>query len=288
MMNPLKVVFVLPTKNEEKTIEILICEIKRISHENNWQIEIIVVDDSQDKTRELAIELNAEVLPGESRGLGFAMLKGLAFAQRKNPDYIVTLDTDGQVDLSEISKFIDIIKTENFDVLTSSRFLKNDLIKYKYPFINYLGNRILVFILRYCTHFPFTDSHGGIRVLKPKTLDGLKLMGLHTYVQETLILFCRNNYQIKELPSQWNERKYSQSRVLKSMGQYIVRTLPGLLFLMNFHQVLFYSSLLTAAFHFYFYMESNFFIILGLIFLILSILIYIHSKRATHIKDFYQ
>lgn len=285
-MNSLKIVFVLPTKNEEKTIGPLLSDLKSISDKNNWLSETIVVDDSNDKTREVAIEHNAKIVPGDFQGLGYAMLKGLAFAQQKNPDYIVTLDTDGQVDLSEIPKFIETMSIENYDVILSSRFLENELIKYKYPLINYIGNRILVFILRYCTHFPFTDSHGGIRVLKPKTLEGLKLMGLHTYVQETLISFCRNGYKVKELPSQWNERKHSQSRVLKSMGQYIIRTLPGLLYLMKFHQVFFILSILIGAIHLLFFPDSFQYISLGLLFFALSVLIFFHSKRALHIRDF--
>jgi len=287
-MTQLNIVFVLPTKNEEKTIGLLLNDLKKISDTYQWKSHYLLVDDSNDQTQKIATTAGAEVLPGEFRGLGFSMLKGLAYAKQKNPDYIVTLDTDGQVDPSEIKNFIDTIQLEKLDVILSSRFLKNDLIKYKYPIINFLGNRILVFILRFATNFPFTDSHGGIRVLKPEALTDLKLIGLHTYVQETLISFCKNGYKVKELPSQWNERRYSHSRVLKSIGQYIARTLPALLYLMNFHKLLFCFSMLAIVIHFLIDTNSKLYISIGFMLGLFSLFILIYTKKATHIRDFHQ
>lgn len=285
-MTELKISFVLPTKNEEKTITPLIHQLKELSEKNNWKSYYLVVDDSSDLTRKLAIAAGAEVIDGESIGLGYSMLKGLAKAKLKEPDYIVTLDTDGQVELNEIKKFIDVIKENKIDVLLSSRFLKNELIQYKYPKINYFGNRVLVFILRYCTHFPFTDSHGGIRVLNPKVVDNLKLIGLHTYVQETLISFCRSGYKVQELPSLWMERKHNHSRVLKSMSQYILRTLPGLLFLMNFHKIFIFISIVFLFINFFWTLNSNLLTTLSFILGVLFLFIINAANNSTHIKDF--
>ena len=46
------------------------------------------------------------MLNGSNIGLGFSILLGIKEAVKLSPDYIFTIDTDGQVDLDEIDLFI--------------------------------------------------------------------------------------------------------------------------------------------------------------------------------------
>ena len=101
-----KVCIVIPTKNEESFIQEIITNIFSILEEYGfYKPTIIVVDDSKDKTKQLATEVGATVINGGGKGLGFAMYQGLKYALNFNPDYILSCDADGQADLNEIPMF---------------------------------------------------------------------------------------------------------------------------------------------------------------------------------------
>ncbi len=233
----LRIVFILPTKNEQKTIGSAISALKELCQKQNWQGRILIADDSNDETPAIAQSLGAELVPGGNSGLGQAMVRGFSAALQSPCDWIVTLDADGQVDIQEIPAFFQAAKEQGADVVLSSRFLSMDCFDYPYPPLNWMGNRILVGILRLATFHRFTDSHGGIRLMKPEAVRGLFLLGRHTYVQETLIQMCRRGLKIVELPSRWQKRLHDKSRVLQSIGKYVARTLPALLYWLRAHHL---------------------------------------------------
>lgn len=225
-----KVTFVLPTRDEEKTIGKVIEGLKEECRRVDLEIQqIIVADDSQDQTREVAKELGATVIIGGGQGLGQAMYRGLKAALRFESDLIVSLDTDGQVDLSELGSFTSPIIKDEADLVVGSRFQKVGSVGYDYPFINRSGIRILVFILRKLTGLPLTDSHGGFRAMKPAVVQELELIGTHTYVQECIIDAVEKGFRVKEIASIWNKRNHGKSRIVRSIPKYVFYTLPILI-----------------------------------------------------------
>lgn len=230
MTNKIKISFVIPTKNEQQTIAFIINSIREISEKENYQIvDIIISDDSRDNTRKIAHDLGARVLIAGAKGLGHAMLKGLKTAVQKDIDVVISLDSDGQVDLNEIPSFVSEAIHKNFDMVLASRFLKKGLVDYKYPLINRFGTIVLSKILRKFTDLPLTDSHGGIRAIKPEVIRELELVGSHTYVQETIIDAVEKGFRLTELPSRWKKRNHGKSRVVKSIPKYVFYTLPVLI-----------------------------------------------------------
>lgn len=231
-----KVSFVIPTKNEEQTIASIINTIRDICEQNKIAIyEIIITDDSHDGTRSIASKLGAQVVVGGGKGLGHAMLKGLKRAAHNNPDIIIAIDADGQVDLNEIPIFIDEMKKHSADLVLGSRFIKPGLVEYKYPFINRLGTRVLSGILRNLTKLPLTDSHGGIRAMNTHVVGELELIGTHTYVQESIIDASENGFKVIEIPSRWLKREHGSSRVVFSIPKYVFYTLPVLILRSGIH-----------------------------------------------------
>jgi len=229
-MNSEKVTFVIPTKNEEKTIDKIIREIKLICEKSNINIhEIIITDDSTDNTRKIASENGAKVIVGGGKGLGSAMLKGLKIAAKNNPDVIISIDADGQVDLNEINIFLKTFIEEDVDLVLGSRFKEKGLIDYSYPMLNRFGTLVLSLILRRFTKLELTDSHGGIRAMSPHVVNELELIGTHTYVQESIIDARENGFNILEIPSRWLKREHGESRVVLSIPKYIFFTLPVLI-----------------------------------------------------------
>lgn len=225
----LRLAFVLPTKNEQATVGDTVAGLQDLCRRHGWQCEVVVADDSDDETASISRRLGAHVVDGGRAGLGQAMARGLSAALGLSPHWVISMDADGQVDLEEIPVFLSLAQAQNADVVISSRFLSRTSFDYPYPLVNWIGNRILVGILRIATGRGFTDSHGGIRIMRPEAIRGLRLIGRHTYVQETLIQMHRRGNKIIEVPSRWKPRLNGDSRVLHSIFRYAYRTSPALL-----------------------------------------------------------
>jgi glycosyltransferase involved in cell wall biosynthesis len=239
----MRVAVVIPTKNEEGSIASVICSVREVLTSVGHETIIYITDDSHDKTRQVAKDLGAVVIRGSGDGLGTAMLRGLKAALATNPDVIMSVDADGQVDIaSELLNFLSLIQEGACDLVIGSRFKADGLIQYQYRKINRLGTRMLVGILHRQTGLSLTDSHGGIRAMIPAVVEELEMIGSHTYVQETIIDAHEKGFRILEIPSKWLPRQYGNSKVVKSIPRYVMYTLP-VLFLRSGKHVRWLNSL---------------------------------------------
>lgn len=256
------VVVVIPTKNEESTIEGLIVDVKNFFTESSKYSlkKIIVVDDSSDRTGVIAQKNSADVIFGGGRGLGYAMLIGLKSAVQSESDYILSLDSDGQVNVNELSRFFSALDENHGDLILASRFKKNDSIMYRYPPINRSGVRALVWTMNHCTGLNITDSHGGIRAMRSIVAEKLEMIGHYTYVQETIIDAVEKGFRVHELESEWKVREHGESVVLKSIPMYAAYTAPVLLYRSKFHKrYLFPLSLILLVISLCFVFLGHFF-----------------------------
>lgn len=223
----MRAVVVIPSKNEAARIGRTIEELYEVFAKKNLpKPTILLVDDSKDETRSIAKRLGAVVINGGGKGLGAAMYKGLKAALEYDPEVIIAYDADGQSDPNEIPLFIDPIREDKADMVLASRFLKPGLVHYRYPIVNRFGTIVLSAILRAFTGLPHTDSHGGIRSMRPEVAAELEMLGTHTYVQEAIIDAHEKGFRIIEVPSVWLKREHGKSRVVASIPTYIFYTLP--------------------------------------------------------------
>jgi len=248
---------VLPSKNEGTVIKKIINEIYDIFQKSDYKKPTIIVsDDSSDDTRKIAKSAGAIVINGGGKGLGFAMYQGLKYCLSFNPDLILSCDSDGQIDLNEIPRFIKSIENDEADLVLGSRFIQSNLMQYKYRWINKIGVIILSRILRSFTGMKLTDSHGGLRCMKPEVVQELEMIGTHTYVQETIIDAVEKGFSILEIPSVWKKREVGKSKVVGSIPTYIFYTLPILIIRSKQHIKWLYSAGIllfsTAIFYFLF------------------------------------
>jgi len=234
---------VIPTRNEEESLAAVVAETREAVADIAPEVRILVVDDSRDRTRLVAIRAGAEVLPGGGVGLGTAMYRGLRAALDHEPDVIVSIDGDGQADIrTELKQFIEPVRTDTADLVVGSRFAAAGLVRYPYRWRNRLGTRLLVRLLRRQTGLALTDSHGGIRAMRPAVARDLELLGTHTYVQESIIDAVEKGYRVLEIPSAWRPRRHGSSRVVRSIPKYVFYTLPVLLLRSGSHIRWLYSS----------------------------------------------
>jgi glycosyltransferase involved in cell wall biosynthesis len=227
---------VLPTRNEATTLESVVSGIRAaFASHGLCEPSILIADDSHDDTRLLARRLGLAVVIGGGKGLGYAMYQGLKAALAFAPDVVVSMDADGQSDPQEILLFLQPIARDEADMVVGSRFLEPGLIHYRYRWRNRFGIFILVRILRALTGLPLTDSHGGLRAMRPEVIRELDVIGTHTYVQETLIDAHEKGFRIKEVASVWHKRTSGSSQVVGSIPKYVMYTLPVLIIRSGVH-----------------------------------------------------
>lgn len=248
MLQPARIAIVIPTRDEERSIEGVIADSRNAVTALGLDVTIIVTDDSRDNTREIAARCGAIIVPGGASGLGTAMLRGLKAATQHAPDVIVSVDGDGQADVAdELARFVTPVLDGSADLVLGSRFAQPNLVQYRYRWLNRVGTRILVALLRHQSGLPLTDSHGGIRAMHPRVARELELIGTHTYVQESIIDASEKGFRVLEIPSVWKPRRHGSSRVVRSIPKYVFYTLPVILLRSGSHIRWLYSAGILAS-----------------------------------------
>lgn len=116
-----KIVVIIPAFNEENAVGIVINEIPK-----HLVAEIIVVNNnSNDQTAQIAKEAGATVLNESQQGYGWACLRGIDYCKQQNilPDIVVFMDADHSDYPEEMPRLIKPIIEQNFDMVIGSRAL---------------------------------------------------------------------------------------------------------------------------------------------------------------------
>lgn len=96
----------------------------------------------------------------KNMGKGYALIEGMKESLKQNPDYILTIDSDGQHDPLEIPKFKEciLLAGRHCDLVIGERKAVE-----KMPFRSRLGNVITAKILNAFFKGPVTDTQSGFR-----------------------------------------------------------------------------------------------------------------------------
>jgi glycosyltransferase involved in cell wall biosynthesis len=127
---------ILPAFNEEVSIGSMVLRARRYAD------RVIVVDDgSSDRTAEIAEQAGAEVIQHpENRGKGAALRTG--FESLNGEKIVVTMDTDGQHNPSDIPKLVEPILKGEADMVNGSRYINGN--KKDTPLYRRLGQIMLL------------------------------------------------------------------------------------------------------------------------------------------------
>lgn len=160
----LKKTIIVPAKNEEKNLEILINRIPRF----NSDTEVIIsCGKSTDNTIKVAKSLKSnnltiKVIEQSLTGKANAVWEALEVS---TGDLIAILDADISVDPERLEDFFEIIENNKADFVNGSRLIYS-MEKGAMRFINNIGNRIFQFIISVILRLPLTDSLCGTKVFK--------------------------------------------------------------------------------------------------------------------------
>lgn len=112
---------IVPAYNEASNLQVLIPEWTRFCSENNFKL-IVIDDGSIDSTKEVLKGFkhpNLEVIHHKvNRGYGAALKTGIMHA---GTEFVITMDADGQHQLSDISKLLSKITGSDADMVIGSR-----------------------------------------------------------------------------------------------------------------------------------------------------------------------
>ena len=162
---------VVPVYNEEGNVAELHKEILQVCKENNYQFEIIFIDDgSKDRTVEICKTLSPLKLIQMRRNFGqtAAMDAGIKAAQY---DYIVTMDGDRQNDPADIPKMIKYLEDNNLDVVSGWRKNRKDTLMKRFT------SRGANFLRGLIVHDGIHDSGCSLKVYRKECFDGVNLYG---------------------------------------------------------------------------------------------------------------
>jgi len=285
------VIVCIPAYNEEKTIAKLIIDSRKYSD------KIIVVDDgSTDYTFKIARELGADVIRHEKNlGKGSALRTCFTHSMTFAPDIVVTIDGDGQHDPLFIPKLIAPIINENVDVVIGSRSKKT-----KMPKIRKMGLKTINYLNKKAVQSEITDAQSGFRAYSIKSINCIAQQRYNDYSAEFEMLntLVKNGFEITEIPIEIKYdglEKTSKRNFLTHGGELILASL----FLIISRRPIIYLALpgtllLTAGLIFgfitlflfnadrYFSIPnavlSGILVILGTLFILSSMFIYILAK----------
>ncbi len=189
---------VMPSLNEEVTIRGCIEQVIKVFNENHINGEIIVADNSTDKTAEIAKSLGAIVITPEKKGYGNAYLAGLQYTKG---DFIVIADSDGTYDFEEMPKFLTPLIKGDADFVIGNRF-GGKILKDAMPWLHrYLGNPILTKILNRLFKIRISDAHCGMRAFTKAAYEKMNLRtGGMEFASEMIVEAARKSLRIKEVP----------------------------------------------------------------------------------------
>lgn len=199
-MSEQNVSVVIPTMNEEKSIGLVISEVKDAFGDRPF--EIIVVDtNSKDRTREIAASLGATVVEEPRRGYGRAYKTGF---ERAEGNIIATLDADMTYPASEIPRLADELVSKDLDFITTNRFASME--KGAMGAKHRLGNWVLSVTTRVLFRVRIKDSQSGMWVFKRQVLASMDLQSDAMAMSEEIKIEAFRKSRAVEVPITYRVR----------------------------------------------------------------------------------
>lgn len=189
----------MPAYNAAKTLEQTYNEIYK-----DFVDEVILVDDnSQDETREIAKKLGIKtIVHKENKGYGGNQKSCYKAALKSGADIVVMLHPDYQYTPKLIPAIVSMMAFEEYDAVFASRMLGNSALKGGMPLYKFVANKFLTTFENILTNQKLSEYHTGFRGFTADVLRKLPLASCDDdfiFDNEIIALLFYNNYNIGEI-----------------------------------------------------------------------------------------
>jgi len=217
----MRIVIIIPTYNESKTIAGLIdaieLEFKKIA---NHQLSILVVDgNSPDGTAaavraKMPVYKNIELLiEKEKRGLGMAYISGMKYAVEKmGAGAFIEFDGDFQHDPKDIRRLIQELDN-GYDYVIGSRYVPGGSVPKEWGWHRKFLSKFGSLYIKYALGLPTHDNTSGLKLTRVQgffsqlSLDENRILSKrHAYKVHLLYEMIRLGAKVKEMPIRFLER----------------------------------------------------------------------------------
>lgn len=150
---------VIPLFNEQSVIGNVVNELK-----SKFQNIVCIDDGSSDDSAEVAQAAGATVLRHPiNLGQGAALQTGIEFARNhESCDFIITFDADGQHQMSDALKMLELARDKGLGIVFGSRFLDD---RTKPGIAKKIVLKLAVWVSNLMSPIKLTDAHNGLRVI---------------------------------------------------------------------------------------------------------------------------
>jgi glycosyltransferase involved in cell wall biosynthesis len=200
---------VIPVYNEELVLS------QVLEGFSQYDYMLVVVDDgSTDNTYQIAQTNNVHLLHhlfnlGQGAALQTGISYGLLFPEVK---WIVSFDSDGQHQSSDIPKLIDVLIREKCDVVLGSRFMIGGTAN-NISFIRKITLKFALFITQVTTGLKLTDTHNGLRAFTAEAAAKIYItQNRMAHASEILAQISRSKLKYCEVPVNVLYTRYSMAK----------------------------------------------------------------------------
>ena len=203
----------IPVYNEEKTIIEVLIKLNKVCKPITNKCIIVIDDGSTDKTHAL-LEKNKKlynklVTSPVNKGKGNAIILGL---NEVSSGYILIQDADLEYDPNEIPRLWEIVKSNDIDVLLTSRLSGSPLTRVHY-FWHKLGNKSITLMFNLINNTTFTDIYSGYVIFKRKLINTKNLKFYGWGQQAEILTYLKNkSKKIYEAPITYKGRTYEEGK----------------------------------------------------------------------------
>ncbi|OGK42184.1 hypothetical protein A2954_04180 [Candidatus Roizmanbacteria bacterium RIFCSPLOWO2_01_FULL_37_12] len=195
---------IVPFYNESESLPRLIKYLIEVADKNEYDCEIILVDDGSTDAYASNLKVKSEklkVIKHKKRlGKGEALNTGVKYARG---DTLVFMDGDFQDDPEDLPKFIKKIE-EGYDFVNGVRVGRNDsgIVKFY--------SLIAKYFLRILIDSPFTDINCGYKAFKVEVLSGFTFYANNFRFFPLAVFY--NGYKVTEIEIKNNPRRFGKSK----------------------------------------------------------------------------
>lgn len=214
-----QIAVVIPCYNEGRQIE------KVLSSLPDFIDNVIVVDDgSRDNTVDVVQQMATDqgrlrLLRHEKNlGVGAAMATGYRHAQGLEPDVVVSLDGDGQMDPDDIPRLLEPLIAGQVDFTKANRLYSGEAFT-QIPRARYYGNAVLSLLTKIVSgYWHIADFQSGFTAFNRRVLDTIdwgKLYKGYGRPNDLLVLLNIEGFRVKDIPTRpiYNVGETSSMRI---------------------------------------------------------------------------